>query len=63
MSARVRELREQAEKLLADAARMKDEIRKAFGLGEHDGLTVFKVKKTKVRAYTRKGYIGVSCWG
>ena len=63
MSAKIRTLKAKAQAMLNDAERMKEEIRNAFGLGVHDGVTVFKVRATKVRAHTRRGYIGVCAWG
>jgi len=38
---------------------LRSEIRASLGLGRHDGVTVYSVNETRVKAHFRKGFKAV----
>lgn len=58
---RIRKLHEKAARLLAEADDLRKYLRAHLGLGRHGGVTVYKVRQTRIRAHTRRGYTATRC--
>jgi len=58
---RIRYLTDKAASLLSEADDLRAKLRANLGLGKHDGATIYKVKRLKVKSYTRRGYTAVRC--
>lgn len=60
-SNRIRNLNAKAARLLEEADSLRAYLRHNLGLGKHEEATVYKVKPTRVKAHTRRGYTAVRC--
>lgn len=58
---RIRSLHSTAAALIAEADASAQSYARGLAIGNHQGATVYKVRQTRIRAHTRRGYTATRC--